>query len=644
MATSSVAASSRDRSERLPLTLVALGIVFGDIGTSPLYSLREAFAPGHRLAVSPESVLGVLSLIVWSLVLVVSVKYAVFALRADRDGEGGILILTSLVTPLRSSPTGVRRVLVLLGLFGTALLVGDGMITPSITVLSAVEGVAVVAPHLEAAVVPLALVVLVVLFAAQRRGTTSVGRVFGPVMLVWFATIAVLGVLAIAHEPRVLTALDPRHAVAFFVDEGLRAFMVLGSVFLAVTGGEALYADIGHVGKWSARAGWFAVALPALLLNYLGQGALVLSDPGAVVNPFFRLAPAWALAPLVGLATLAAIVASQALISGVFSLTMQAVRLGYLPRLKVDHTSATTFGQVYVGTVNWLLLSACLLLVVAFGTSSDLAAAYGVAVTATMLITSLLLAVVAREVWRWSVPVVAATVGVFVLIDAAFLAANLTKVQHGGWFPLVVAALVFTVMTTWRRGRTELRSRLGRRGLAIDRFVENLRADPPVRVPGTAVVMHGMRGVVPPALLANLRYNHVLHETVVMLTVETAEEPRVLRAERVRVTEYGDGFFQVDLRFGFMERADVPRALADLVHPRLRLDPAVTTFVLGSEHVVVGEQPAVNGTSDGAAPARPMPSWRKRLFVTMTRNATNAGYYFSLPPDRVIEVGVPVEL
>jgi len=298
------------------------------------------------------------------------------------------------------------------------------------------------------------------------------------VMLVWFVTIAVLGVIAIVQEPRVLTALDPRHAVAFFVDEGLRAFMVLGSVFLAVTGGEALYADIGHVGKWSARAGWFAVALPALLLNYLGQGALVLSDPGAVVNPFFRLAPAWALAPLVGLATLAAIVASQALISGVFSLTMQAVRLGYLPRLKVDHTSATTFGQVYVGTVNWLLLSACLLLVVAFGTSSDLAAAYGVAVTATMLITSLLLAVVAREVWRWSVPVVAATVGVFVLIDAAFLAANLTKVLHGGWFPLVVAALVFTVMTTWRRGRTELRSRLGRRGLAIDRFVENLRADP----------------------------------------------------------------------------------------------------------------------------------------------------------------------
>lgn len=625
----------------LPLSLIALGVVFGDIGTSPLYSMREAFAVTHGLDVTPETVLGVLSLIIWSLVLVVSVKYAVVAMRADRNGEGGILILTSLVTPLRGRPVGARRVLVLLGLFGTALLVGDGMITPSITVLSAVEGVAIAAPRLAAFIVPLAVAVLVVLFAAQRRGTDAVGRVFGPIMVVWFSVIAALGMAGVAREPSVLLAVDPRHAVAFFAHERWRGFLVLGSVFLAVTGGEALYADIGHVGKRAARIGWFAVALPSLLLNYAGQGALLLDVPAAAGNPFFLLAPAWALAPLVGLATLAAIIASQALISGVFSLTMQAVRLGYLPRLKVDHTSAKAFGQVYVGSVNWLLLCACVALVLAFGTSSELAAAYGVAVTATMLITSVLLAVVAREVWRWSLPAVAASVGIFLLIDAAFLGANLAKVLHGGWFPLVVGAIVFTVMTTWRRGREELRARLGSSELAIERFLASIEARQPRRVPGTAVVMHGMKGVVPPALLANLRHNHVIHETVVMLVVETAEEPRVLRAERVAVKVYGDGFFQVRLRFGFMERADVPAALSGLVHPELNLDPDVTTYFLGRELVVAAERPHRPPAQGGR---RPMPLWRKRLFVLLTRNAANAAYYFSLPPERVIEVGVQVEL
>lgn len=628
----------------LPLSLIALGVVFGDIGTSPLYSMREAFAVTHGLDVAPETVLGVLSLIIWSLVLVVSVKYAVLAMRADRNGEGGILILTSLVTPLRGRPVGARRVLVLLGLFGTALLVGDGMITPSITVLSAVEGVAIAAPSLAGFIVPLAVAVLVVLFAAQRRGTDAVGRVFGPVMVVWFSVIAALGIAGVVREPSVLLAVDPRHAVAFFAHERWRGFLVLGSVFLAVTGGEALYADIGHVGKRAARIGWFAVALPALLLNYAGQGALLLDVPTAAGNPFFLLAPAWALAPLVGLATLAAIIASQALISGVFSLTMQAVRLGYLPRLKVEHTSAKTFGQVYVGSVNWLLLCACVALVLAFGTSSELAAAYGVAVTATTLITSVLLAVVAREVWRWSLPAVAASVGIFLLIDAAFLGANLAKVLHGGWFPLVVGAIVFTVMTTWRRGREELRARLGSSELAIERFLASIEARQPRRVPGTAVVMHGVKEVVPPALLANLRYNHVLHETVVMLTVETAEEPRVLRVERTKVREYRNGFFQLTVKFGFMERVDVPGALADLVHPRLHLDPGVATYFLGRELVVAADRPPPTAAQGRQQFRRPMPQWRKRLFALLARNATNAAYYFSLPTERVIEVGMPVDL
>ncbi len=628
----------------LPLTLIALGVVFGDIGTSPLYAVREAFAKTHGLAVEPETVLGVLSLVIWSLFLIVSVKYAVIAMRADRNGEGGILILTSLVTPLRGRPVGARRAFVLLGLFGTALLVGDGMITPSITVLSAVEGLAIVAPRLEAFMLPIAIVILVVLFVAQRRGTDAVGKVFGPIMLTWFVVIAALGVASVVREPGVLAALDPRHAATFFAHERWKAFLVLGSVFLAVTGGEALYADIGHVGKRAARIGWFAVALPALLLNYAGQGALLLGSPDATGNPFFRLAPAWVLAPLVGLATLAAIIASQALISGVFSLTMQAVRLGYLPRLKVDHTSAKAFGQVYVGAVNWLLLCACVALVLAFGSSSDLAAAYGVAVTATMLITSILLAVVAREVWRWSVPAVAASMGLFLLIDTAFLGANLAKVLHGGWFPLVVGALVFTVMTTWRRGRQELRARLGSSELAIDRFLGSIRAAPPRRVPGTAVVMHGVKGVVPPVLLANLRYNHVLHQTVVMLAVETAEEPRVLRAERTTVKAYGDGFFQVVLRFGFMERANVPAALADLVHPYLNLDPDVTTYFLGRELVMPAERRRPLPPQAGRKTGSPLPLWRQRLFALLARNAVNAAYYYSLPSEHVIEVGVQVEL
>jgi KUP system potassium uptake protein len=438
-------------------------------------------------------------------------------------------------------------------------------------------------------------------------------------------------VAALVKQPLVLTAIDPLHAVSFFVEEPWRAFVVLGSVFLVVTGGEALYADMGHFGKAPIRLAWFALVLPALLLNYAGQAALLLANPAATDSPFFRLAPPWALTPLVALATLAAIIASQALISGVFSLAMQAVRLGYIPRLKIEHTSATTFGQVYVRSMNWTLALACCALVIGFGSSSDLAAAYGVAVTATMLVTTLLLAVVARERWRWPPLLLVPVFGGFLAIDAAFLGANLTKVPHGGWLPLVVAALVFVVMTTWRTGRTILRERLKTGTLPIARFLVSIASSRPQRVAGTAVYMHSIGGSVPPVLLANLRHNHVLHEQVVMLTVSTVEVPRVLGARRVEVEALGDGFYQVTLRFGFMETIDVPRALHGIVHQGLSLDAQTTTYFLGRETLLPS-------TDSGMA------LWRERLFAFLGRNSTNAATYFKLPPDRVIEIGIQVEI
>ncbi|HET8985560.1 MAG TPA: potassium transporter Kup [Trueperaceae bacterium] len=619
------------RTPLLPLTLVALGVVYGDIGTSPLYAMREVFRAEHRLGLTPEHVIGALSLIVWSLVLVISVKYLLLVLRADSHGEGGILILTSLVTPLRVRRGGGRWLLVLLGLFGTALLFGDGLITPAISVLSAVEGIEVIAPDLAPYVVPVVVGILLTLFAAQRLGSKVVGQVFGPVMVVWFVTIAALGVAALVHAPSVLRAVNPSHAAAFIAEDPVRAFLVLGSVFLVVTGGEALYADLGHFGKAPIRLGWFVLVLPALLLNYAGQAALLISEPEAIDSPFFRLAPDWALAPLVALATMAAIIASQALISGVFSLAMQAVRLGYIPRLKIDHTSATAFGQVYVRSVNWVLALACCVLVIGFRTSGSLAAAYGVAVTATMLVTTVLLAVVAREKWHWPLALLIPSLGLFLVIDGLFLAANLTKVPHGGWLPLVVALLLFTVMTTWRRGRNLMRERQKAVSLPIERFLASIAESRPQRVAGTAVMMHSIGGLVPPVLLANLRHNHVLHEQVVMLTVATVEVPRVLRARRATVEAFGNGFYQVTLRFGFMEAIDVPSALHAIVNTDLSLDPATTTYFLGRETPLPRR-------GSGMAP------WREQLFAFLARNSANAAAYFRLPSTKVIELGVQVEL
>ncbi|MHB1222991.1 MAG: potassium transporter Kup [Gemmatimonadaceae bacterium] len=611
------------------LSLTALGVVYGDIGTSPLYAMRESFLPEHGVPPTAANVLGILSLIVWSLLLVISVKYLVIVLRADNRGEGGILALTSLVTPVSALRRG-RWALITMGLFGTALLYGDGMITPAISVLSAVEGLEVVTPRLEPYVVPITIVILAAIFLIQRHGTAGVGRIFGPVTLLWFATIAALGVSQIVREPHVFAAVNPLHGLLFFVHNGWHGFLVLGSVFLVVTGGEALYADMGHFGRRPIRLAWFVVALPALLLNYFGQGALILRVPAAVVSPFYLMAPAWALMPVVVIATAAAVIASQALISGAFSLTLQAVQLGYSPRVRIDHTSERERGQIYIPAVNWGLMIACIGLVLGFRSSSNLAAAYGVAVTTTMVVTTMLLYFVMRERWGWSrwraMPVTA----IFLVIDLAFWSANLLKIPHGGWFPLVVGAVVFTLLTTWKRGRLMLSKRMRERTLPRELFVQNMAHSPPTRVPGTAVFMYGATGT-PPALLHNLKHNKVLHERVVFLSIITEEVPSVPAGERLHVEALGYGLFQVELRYGFMEDVDVPAALAMVTHEGLDFPPMETTYFLGRETLI-------------ATRRRGMALWREHLFAVMSRNARSATSYFRLPPNRVVELGAQIEI
>jgi KUP system potassium uptake protein len=619
-----------DRRYLLLLSLSALGIVYGDIGTSPLYAIRESFLPAHGVAPTPAAVLGVLSLIFWSLVLVISVKYLLFIVRADNRGEGGILALTSLITPTHALRRG-RWGLILLGLFGTSLLYGDGMITPAISVLSAVEGLEIVTPALGPYVVPITIAILAAVFLIQRRGTAGVGRIFGPVTLAWFATIAVLGVAQIVRAPAVLQAALPHHAVRFFLDHGWNSFLVLGSVFLVVTGGEALYADMGHFGRRPIRLAWFAVVLPALLLNYFGQGALLIRDPSAVENPFYRMAPAWALLPVVVIATAATVIASQALISGAFSLTLQAVQLGYCPHVEIDHTSARERGQIYIPSVNWALMVACIGLVLGFRSSSNLAAAYGVAVTTTMAITTLLFYFVARERWKWSAWRAGLLTGGFLAIDLAFWSANLLKVPHGGWFPLVVGAVVFTLLSTWKRGRLVLTKRM--RDLTIPRstFLESLGRHPPHRVPGTAVFMYGSTTRTPPALLHNLKHNKVLHERLVFLSIRTEEVPTVPPEQRAGVEPVDRGMWQVVLRYGFMEDADVPAALRAIEYDGLEFKPLETTYFLGRETIIATKRPG-------------MALWRERLFAVMARNARPATAFFRLPPNRVVELGAQVEL
>jgi KUP system potassium uptake protein len=624
----------------LVLAVGSLGVVYGDIGTSPLYALRECFHGTHAVAPEPLNVLGVLSLIFWSLVLVVSLKYLVFILRADNHGEGGILALTALVTPgradapLRGTEPTRGWLPLMLGLAGAALLYADGMITPAISVLSAVEGLSVAAPSvLDPYVVPITIAILVGLFLFQVRGTAGVGSVFGPVVFLWFVTMAVLGIVHIVREPHVLLAVNPWYALEFFAANGFAGFVILGTVFLVVTGSEALYADIGHFGTRPIRLTWFAVVLPALLLNYLGQGAFLLHTPHGAVNPFYRMAPAWALWPLVVLATAAAVIASQALITGAFSLTLQAIQLGYSPRATIRHTTAEQRGQIYMPSINWALMAACIVLVLGFGSSSRLAAAYGMAITTTMVITTLLFFVLVYQRWKWGLPHALTLCGGFLLIDLAFFGANTLKIFDGGWFPLLVAGAVFLLLTTWRRGRQILAGRLRERLIPVDLYLAELLSNPPPRVPGTAIFMTGNPVGTPSALRHNVRHNHILHETVVILYVETAEAPHVAAADRIEVEEIGEGFWRVEVKYGFMEEPNVPRALQTIPEPRLRerLAQGGISYFLGRETLIPSDRPG-------------MALWRERLFTWMSRNAQSATTYFNLPAENVVEIGVQIEL
>jgi KUP system potassium uptake protein len=630
-------ADGRGHNALLPLTLTAVGVVYGDIGTSPLYALRQCFFGPHAVSPTHEAVLGVLSLIIYALLIVISFKYIVVVMRADNQGEGGILALASLVPPRGGGtrPGGAaaldRPILVGLGIFGAALLYGDGMITPAITVLGAIEGLEVATPFFAHLIVELSVVILFGIFLIQKYGTHRVGRLFGPVMVVWFITIAVLGVTWIVRVPQVLEAINPAHAIRFFREHGGQGFVVLGAVFLVVTGGEALYADMGHFGKRPIRVAWFALVLPALVLNYFGQGALMLVDNRAAAQPFFLLAPAWAQLPLVTLAAAAAVIASQALISGAFSLTRQAIQLGYAPRLDIEHTSSHDIGQVYVPQVNWFLAVSTILIVIGFRSSSALAAAYGIAVTMTMVITALLLHVIATERWGWPVPATVLLTFLFLTVDLSFFGANLVKVVQGGWLPLVIGIVLFTMMTTWKTGRRLVAQRLAARAVPLEHFMIAVAADPPTRVPGTAVFMTAQPTGTPPALAHNLRYNKILHEHVIVLTVTTAAVPYVADDEQLTVQSYGHGVYNARVQYGFMQDPNVPVALARAHSAGIEMDDDDVTYFLGRETIIVTRRHG-------------MAMWRERLFVLMARNAVRATAFFRLPPERVVELGVQVEM
>ncbi len=623
----------------LALSLGAVGVVFGDIGTSPIYAFRESFHTSHGIDPVAANVLGVLSLIFWSLIIVISVKYLGLVMRADNRGEGGIVALTALVAPpkpltaddVEPERRRDRRWLIrMAGLFGAALLYGDSMITPAISVLSAIEGLEVATPVFRPFVIPITVGILLALFISQKRGTGGLGAVFGPVTLVWFICLAVLGLFQLAHNPAILAAISPHYGFAFFAHNGLRGFLVLGSVFLVVTGGEALYADMGHFGKRPIRLTWFAVVLPCLLLNYFGQGAMLLRTPGAVGQPFFLMAPSWALYPIVAIATAATVIASQAVISGAFSLTRQAVQLGYLPRLRILHTSAVEIGQIYLPAINWVLMIACIGLVLGFRSSSKLAAAYGVAVTTDMVFTTILLAAVARSRWAWGVWITGLVAVALLSVDLSYWFANLPKIPHGGWFPLLVAGSVFVVMTTWKRGRRILADRFRERVIPMDDFLLKVAAEEPIRIPGTAVYMNSYPYGTPPALHANLQHNKVLHERVVILCLVTDERPVVL-ADRCAIADFGQGIYQIVARYGFTEDPNVPDLLSRQRLDGQGFDLEQTTFFLGRETVVATRRPGG------------MLMWRERLFAWMQRSSRRAAAFFQIPSDRVIEIGSQIE-
>ena len=622
---------SVDTSGRRALALAALGVVFGDIGTSPLYSLKEVFGSAHHpVPISPDNVLGILSLVFWVLMSVVSGKYVSFIMRADNRGEGGIMALMALA--LRHCQQGPKRAaVIMLGLIGAALFYGDGVITPAVSVLSAIEGLEIITPAFKPFIIPLALVILVFLFLIQHHGTARVGKLFGPVMLLWFATLAVLGINSIVGNPGVLRALNPGWAVAFFMNNPLVGFFSLGGIVLVLTGGEALYADMGHFGRPPIRSAWFTVVLPALLLNYFGQGALLLANPAAVENPFYLLAPSWALYPLVALATMATVIASQSVISGAFSLTLQAMQLGYSPRFDVRHTSASQMGQIYVPAINWLLLVSVVALVIGFGSSSNLAAAYGIAVTGTMLITNLLAFIVARHEWRWKLWQVIPCVLPFVIIDLAFFSANSTKIVDGGWFPLAFGLLIFTALSTWKRGRQVLHEKLDQDSIQLAPFITSLALGGTTRVPGTAVFLTGRPQSVPHALLHSLKHYKVLHERMVIVTVRVFDVPWVPEIDRVEVKDLGESFWQITVRYGFKDDPDLPAALALCAPLGLAFSMMDTTFFLGRETLLPRS-------------GKEMARWRALLFATMFRNATSLTAFFRIPSNRVVELGSQVVL
>ena len=627
------------------LAFTALGVVYGDIGTSPLYAIKECFSGHHSIAPTRENVIGVLSLIFWSINFIVSFKYITFVLQADNRGEGGIFALLARVRPLTRADSG-RMALIALGLFGAALLYGDGVITPAISVLGAIEGLTVAAPAVSHWVWPIAAVVLTAVFALQKRGTAKIGVMFGPVMAVWFASIAVLGVRGILMAPEVLQAVNPWYAVDFFIRDGVQAFLILGSVVLVVTGAEALYADMGHFGRRPIRMTWFTMVLPCLLLNYFGQAALLLVSPEARSNPFFSLAPSWALYPMIGVATAAAIVASQALISGAFSLTRQAVQLGYIPRVTIIHTSSTQIGQIYIPEVNWALWLGCLFLVVVYQSSSNLAAAYGIAVTGTMLTTTLLFHTVLCDRWKWPRWRARALTSVFLAVDLAFFSANLIKIREGGWFPILVGIGVYVLMTTWNRGRARLQAIVRENTLQMDLFLSDVVRRKPPRVPGTAVFLTSDVSGAPPVLLHHLKHNKVLHERVILMSVVTEEIPSVDEDDRVECSELGEGFFKVIAHYGFMESPDIPRALAELGKASgdgrpVAIKALETSFFLGRETLIATRNtPAHVPVPDAIGR---MSMWRKRLFILMTRNARSATAFFGLPPNRVVELGAQIQ-
>ncbi len=613
------------------LALGAIGVVYGDIGTSPLYTLQVTLTH-DGMKPTPESIFGVLSLIFWAQILVVSLKYVVFIMRADNKGEGGIMALMALAQRSVRDRPNLRWVLAILGIFGASLFYGDGVITPAISVLSAVEGLKVVAPNLAHWVVPITLIILLGLFTIQRSGTERVGKLFGPIMVVWFVVIALFGVRMIMINPRVLAAIDPRHAVWFFQHHGFQGFIALGGVVLAITGAEALYADMGHFGKKPIRLAWFSFVLPALLLNYFGQGAMLLAEPSTIDNPFFRMVPDLLKVPMIILACMATVIASQAVISGAFSMTREAMSLGYSPRMAVVHTSNEMSGQVFVPWVNYFLLIMVMLAVLGFRSSDNLSAAYGIAVTGTMAITSLLALVVARYQWRWNLAAVITVGALFLIIDLSFFSANLIKIEYGGWFPLALGVVVFAMMTTWRRGRELVLREIKQSGLALKPFIENISQHPPLRVPGTAVFLTGNQNSVPSALLHNLKHNKVLHERNVLLTVEMLETPVAERSERINLIAMGDEFYALELHFGFAEYPNIPQALMDCSREGLMFDMMDTTFFLSRENIV----------ADRRRPG--MALWRDKLFVFMARNALPATAFFQIPGNRLIELGAQVEI